>query len=932
MSKLFLRKFFTLGTCLFNILGSTLLDSPQFLKLNGIWYQNADTNSNYAWKTNTYEVQNPLEAQYFYTIFSNRDMVTDFLNAVIHPDASISTVENTSYYTNEPGKPLIYQYTFNGKTIELVLSVTENYESRMQRFYNRINERKNPKTPIKYVTFYKGTGLQTNGKNISVFSSGLDLKTTSISKIDDVLDEIIINVPEIAKINASSKIKIGQSSKFLDSDGLQWLKFLTIASFQTPVNGKYIISQNNLNESIGSACKSIKNAIDQVTWSDEMFPASYSLISDIHDYVVPKNSDGKTLVESVKEATKSILTNATTTIPGVQKIYDACTDINEEIIAIKNTLEKLEECHANLTETGSKVSDMVTDISGEIKSEILKENTKKSTKILTNTTFMKETLENIDAALRDPNSTPTTGGGSTSGTTGEETGGDSSTSNKESTSTGEEDEDTKTTETRAETVYEILTSMHERITDIRQSINELSERLPRSEAIGENYAAIGTKIGEISASHNNISDKASSINDTLNVIKTSLGSLNSLLNNDSSIQESLNSIEKSVSNLSSKNSPFMNKINLILETAKFKDEYIPETTPETEIHEAIQNLPFHIRNSASYCDKVLINNPQLVFYLAAKILAAPTNIGETNDEFQAMTTNTGRESTSENYIYRNRIAIFYEAFKNDIFNAVIKNFCDHFEGKQKPNSNEGIETLLAKEFKDMLIHAFVSACGIDKTSTILPEDNPTVQAAKYIVRKYLDNLFDKKFTYNTNTTEEKWDSESAIIANLKARSYDNEANAIEGTGDTQKLAELALKYENILKNSPYLIFELWARYATAKIYPRPNGSTYYTEKFTMQSQLMIPGNTVRANKHILMNRLIVFKDAFKDFWFENANYNSVNATNIAAFQYWVEEILETEHKPQYINLFKNQEIIALNVNTYYSNTKYHYGLLQNFPD
>ena len=106
----------------------------------------------------------------------------------------------------------------------------------------------------------------------------------------------------------------------------------------------------------------------------------------------------------------------------------------------------------------------------------------------------------------------------------------------------------------------------------------------------------------------------------------------------------------------------------------------------------------------------------------------------------------------------------------------------------------------------------------------------------------------------------------------------------------------------------------------------------YSEEGSMRTQLMISGNTVLANKHILLNRLIVCKDAFKDFWFENNNINKVSDKNIFIFQHWTKEILETAHKPQYINLLTNKEIIELNIKQYYENTKYHGDLSISFPN
>jgi len=898
MFKLFIRKYFASITFMINLWSNTLLDSPEHLKLNGNWYQNADIDTNYVMKFNTFQIPNPLEAQYFFEIFTNTQIVENFLNTVINPNTStqITDVSSVNYYTNTPGKPLILQYVYNGKNTELILSVTENYESHMQRFYTRINERKNPKTPIKYITFYTGHNLKTTGKNISLFSSSLDLKTSSISKIDNVLDEIIINVPEIAKINTNSKIKIGQSSTFLSTNGLQWLKFLTIATFQNPINGKYIISKNDLNDMIEIACKAIEQQKDYIEWSNKMFPSSYQLISDIRDYVIPQNIPNKPLVDSIKENTKSLLKDSTINIPCITKIHSICTDINEEMITIKQTLQKLDRGHGQLDSSKNQITAVVDDINGEIKKTILNDNAARSNKILSYTTSMVQKLEKIDESLRDTNVplNPT-----------------------EQDTESEPTVENNITETQSYTVYERLSSMHEIITGIRSSMLDLYGLLPDTENIANKYTAITEASNRASQSHKNLSEKASDINETLDGIKVSLDSLNALLNADSNIQKTLNTLTQSVSNLSSKNSPFINKLNLIIETAQFKDNYNLE-----ELHDEFIKLPFKSYNSISYWNKTLMNNPQLVFYVTAKILAAPTIISEINDEFQAMTTQNGTLETSLNYIYRNRIAVFYEAFKTDIFNAIIQNYCNHFEGN-RPNSVTDFKTLLAKEFKDTFIHAFISICGLATTHNILGNN---------IVKPYIDDLFDTKITFHTSQTEERWESTNDVIANLKARNYDNASYTLENLDNPAECNILTQNYENILKNSPYLIFGLWAQYTTAPIHIPGTSMILYSEEGSMRTQLMISGNTVLANKHILLNRLIVCKDAFKDFWFENNNINKVSDKNIFIFQHWTKEILETAHKPQYINLLTNKEIIELNIKQYYENTKYHGDLSISFPN
>lgn len=349
--------------------GFTLLTSPSSIIERGQYYEEAGNNTNNIFKTNAILIPDPLEADCFYKIFNDTKRTQNFLKAILYPqtpDVNLS-LSPYDYYQNKAGKPLVYRCEIKNKqTFEVVLSVRNEYDSsQMTQYYQRINDRKSASAPIKYITFFTGVTKENSyGKNIGIFSSDLNLSRSSVAKIDNVLDEIIINASVISTniTSNTSELKIAQSSNTLKKEGLEWLKFLTIAYFQNGIRGKYVIPTNELSNNLVEAANCIQGTSPSTEWSYHLFPSEYSLVSEIHDSIVPKKDEQDNIqdpiqqkietvlskeglkivcINSAKEEIKESISLIDKKICGLNEIKDATTDVKESAESIGENIKTI---------------------------------------------------------------------------------------------------------------------------------------------------------------------------------------------------------------------------------------------------------------------------------------------------------------------------------------------------------------------------------------------------------------------------------------------------------------------------------------------------------------------------------------------------------------------------------------------------------------
>lgn len=986
--------------------GFTLLTSPSsIIERNGN-YVDVGNNENKISTNSAILIPDPLEADCFYKIFNDTEKTQNFLKAILYPQTpnitlSLSTCD---YYQNKAGKPLVYQCNINNNsTLEVVLSVRDKYESsQMAQYYQRINDRKSASTPIKYITFFTGDPKENSyGKNIGIFSSDLNLSRSSVAKIDNVLDEIIINASGISKniTNDDSVIRIAQSSNTLKKEGLEWLKFLTIAYFQNGIRGKYVIPTNGLSNNLVETVNCIKDINPSVEWSYDLFPSEYSLVSEIHDSIVTK--DGK---DPIQEKIENTLSKEKLKIACVDKAKD---EIQKSILLIDNKicgLNEIEKATTDVKESAKLIDDNIKTISGltdNIQNVISQINTIQS---LINT--INTSLYGVETST-DEGNTPIQKQITVSqqidavrsitlGVSETVTKLHSLLSTFPTATLITENQKTLTTEigkittslssltdNNLKELNNLLKTISEKVTALSDIMTQLSTT--NIATMGININAIKTDMENIKTTLNSLNSVISAINDqTKNITNieqkldsvsqissnaltqiqstnTALSAIteseNKILNHIQLVNAKLSSISSGSSgtsgstditpimtlmeeNLATKNdlssahtklqNTLLAKMNEIMQkisssetsSGKTEDDPKEDTKPDssyTQLKPLLSKLPFKTYDCADECADIISQNPQLVFYITARILKLDALIGFDDEYHEAcvMTSKHYKETSymAQTYIRRNRAMVFYNAFKEE--------FRTIFENMQKilGYSAEKAQSIMFARLLSMIIDCSRKEI-YNVSSTVLSDF-------------WIKNITFKDFSNRFDHTQENWSTIDNAIENIKNRSYDtmDTSSLITKKEDItdETINTLTTKFDLLLSNSHSLLFYLWAKYITTDIETTEVDTKWQIDKnYTLSEYCTMAyrscyieiknSDYTSARKRVLLNRLYVIKKSLLDDNFAKGQLSDYNLETCKRFI-----LLQNSTNSALKNFFQYDSILNLSTSNYWTQ-KYHKDL------
>ena len=985
--------------------GFTLLTSPSSIIERGQYYEEAGNNTNNIFKTNAILIPDPLEADCFYKIFNDTKKTQNFLKAILYPQTPDINLllSQYDYYQNKAGKPLVYQCNINNNTaFEVVLSVRDKYESsQMAQYYQRINDRKSASTPIKYITFFTGVTKENSyGQNIGIFSSDLNLSRSSVAKIDNVLDEIIINASQISQNieNDNSIIRIAQSSNTLKKEGLEWLKFLTIAYFQNGIRGKYVIPTNGLSNNLVEAVNCIKDTNPSIEWSYDLFPAEYSLVSEIYDSIVTKDEKDpiqkkieNTLlkeelkiacVDKAKDEIRESISLIDNKICGLNEIEKATTDVKESAKLIDDnikTISGLTDNIQNVTSQINTIQSLINTIStslygvetstAEGSTPIQKQITvsQQIDAVRSITLGVSETVTKLHSLLSTfPTATLITENQKTLTT---EIG-------KITTSLS------SLTDNNLKELNNLLKTISEKVTALSDIMTQLSTT--NIATMGININAIKTDIENIKTTLNSLNSVIAAINDqtknitnieqkidsvlqtssnTLTQIQSTNTTLNAVTESENKILNKIQLVSAKLSSISSGSSgssgstditPIMtlmeenlatkkdlsssqtelqntllSKMDEIMQkisssgTSSGKTEDEPKEDAKTDssytqLKPLLLTLPFKTYDSAYECSDIISKNPQLVFYITARILKLDALIafGDKYNEACVMTTtNQTNDRIAPIYIRRNRAMVFYKAFATE-FHTI-------FDNMQKIL---GYPAEQARSIMFARLLSMIVDCSRRETYNI----QDTILSEFWV-----KNITFKDFSNRLDPTTENWSTLNNAIENIKNRSYDNmdTSSLITKKEDVtdENINTLITKFELLLSNSHYLLFYLWAKYITTDIETTEVDTKWQIDKnYTLSEYCTMAyrncyitiknSDYTSAQKHVLLNRLYVIKKSYLSSSFANgqlSDYNLETCKRFIALQNSPNNTLE--------NFFQYDSILNLLISNYWTQ-KYHKDL------
>jgi len=825
----------------------TLLDSPKSLILQekNNKYIELGNPTNYVQLSNAIITFNPLEASYFYNIFASTENVKIFLNHMLYPNATntITEVKNSNYYKNQPGRPLVYNYTTKDTTIEteIVLSVTNDYESRIAEFYSRINDRKDPGIPIKYFTFF--TGQDTNnshGKNIGLFATSLDLKKSSLEKINGTFDEIILNVPQISNLNSQSSIKICNKTISLTTTGLQWLKFLTISYFQTPINGQYVISKHGLNTELQNAALSITTRNDFIAWNNIMEPGEYEIISTLYSKLqFPKTEEyqGKTLADVIKIDTKNLLNDAELKIPCVSTVQNNCADIYNQIKPGSELSNKILEHNSNATSIISAATSIEESLKtiNELRTTLIENHTNLST--------IKEQIHAINNFL----------------------------SSIQNSLYGTKNNGEQATHM---TVYQQLDAIRNILDGLNNGITNFYSKLPVMNTIIDNYTSIAETLGTLcyddksmlSITLNNIEDKTDSL-------KHAINSTQELINNTDTggIIETMTKVSDACNSLTSVDSEIMTKLNEIL------NRIDPGYALYNDVLPAINKLleTFGINTLEGFSD----TNPIMASVISTKLEVLLTKIENYKEENSAIDAQAIYDEIKNalNPILAEYNIAQLETSNLEIIKLRLQDLKTAVE--QLKNSSTGDPTpqpldydSIKSPLNDILRVCALNTIGEDTliTPDVLKEKLNTIKVTVNTlknntinydtIKENLDIILEK-FSITPITDGDNQEISEAISSKLGEinTKYDSIINSIKQL--PLKTYDTPEECKQILTNNPQLIY-----YVTAKILA-VDSNIAFDDQFHELS-VMTSTNNKNLNDsifgYIRRNRFGVFYNAFKD--------------------------------------------------------------------
>ena len=940
--------------------GFTLLTSPSSIIERGQYYEEAGNNTNNIFKTNAILIPDPLEADCFYKIFNDTKKTQNFLKAILYPQTpDINLLLSPyDYYQNKAGKPLVYQCNINNNTaFEVVLSVRDKYESsQMAQYYQRINDRKSASTPIKYITFFTGVTKENSyGQNIGIFSSDLNLSRSSVAKIDNVLDEIIINASQISQNieNDNSIIRIAQSSNTLKKEGLEWLKFLTIAYFQNGIRGKYVIPTNGLSNNLVEAVNCIKDTNPSIEWSYDLFPAEYSLVSEIYDSIVTKDEKDPiqkkienallkeelkiACVDKAKDEIRESISLIDNKICGLNEIEKATTDVKESAKLIDDnikTISGLTDNIQNVTSQINTIQSLINTISTSLYG-VETSTTEGSTPIQKQITVsqqidavrsitlgVSETVTKLHSLLSTfPTATLITENQKTLTT---EIG-------KITTSLSSLT-DNNLKELNNNSLNSVIAAINDQtknITNIEQKIDSVLQNSSNTltqiqntntilNAVTESENKILNKIQLVSAKLSSISSGSSGSSGS-----TDITPIMTLMEENLATKKDLSSSQTELQNtLLSKMDEIMQKISSSgTSSGKTEDEPKEDAKTDssyTQLKPLLSTLPFKTYDSAYECADIISKNPQLVFYITARILKLDALIafGDKYNEACVMTTtNQTNDRIAPIYIRRNRAMVFYKAFATE-FHTI-------FDNMQKIL---GYPAEQARSIMFARLLSMIVDCSRRETYNI----QDTILSEFWV-----KNITFKDFSNRLDPTTENWSTLNNAIENIKNRSYDNmdTSSLITEKGDVtdENINALITKFELLLSNSHYLLFYLWAKYITTDIETTEVDTKWQIDKnYTLSEYCTMAyrncyiaiknSDYTSAQKHVLLNRLYVIKKSYLSSSFANgqlSDYNLETCKRFIALQNSPNNTLE--------NFFQYDSILNLSISNYWTQ-KYHKDL------
>jgi len=818
----------------------TLLDSPKTLKFQNNKYMEVGTPTNYVSASNTISVYNPLEATYFYKIFQSKENVRLFLNHLLYPNATntITDVTDSNDYENSPGHPLVYNYKIGNSSKEVVLSVTKDYESRIVEFYSRINDRKDPGTPIKYITFFTGENATTNsnGKNIGLFSTSLDLKRSSLEKIDTAFDEIILNVQEISGLNSESSIKICNKTVPLTATGLQWLKFLTIGYFQTPINGKYIISKIGLDQDIASTANLIKERSNYIEWNNTMAPGEYKMISTLYTKISP-NTEGQ-LVDQINNNTKALLEDKNLKIPCVSTVGAKCDNIKTNLEKISGDIETITtEQITPLTEAVSGITNNLEKISAL--QSALSTNRENLTTIKSDINSISNLLSSIKNSLYGQ------------------------------TKNGEQ--------ATYISIFQQLETIRSILDGLNNGLTEFYSTLPVMNTLIEQYASISNTIGTLcyddksalSSKLNTIEDKTDTLNKTFKETQKLITD-----SNTGGILESMEKVSDACNTVTAADSEIMKKLDEILNRIDPGFALYHEVLPK--INDLLKT--FEIPTLNGFSD----TNPIMASVIMTKLEVLLTKIKEYKDENAAIDLPAICEKIKS---LLNPILGLYNITQittSDI-NVIELRLQDlRTTVEQLKTENDGDTGAPPSDYEKVRgpLNEILDACELERIGTDITITPETIQSNLTNIKTKIIEFKGQTTNYNDIVTKLNSILDTFGIEQISTEEASITKDDINGKLDNMKnkhvefvsqyneiishLEKLPLKtydtpeeYEQILSNNPQLIY-----YIAARILAVDSGITYGDSNNQHELYFMTSKNkgSDDTSRH---NRINVFYKAFE---------------------------------------------------------------------